>query len=235
MGKYNEDEISRYILERLPPNEKIKFEEEMQNDTEFKQEVQLQLQITEALQYQRSLEAKIYLKKSVQNWRQYVPKLNRSGLAQKAQQGVEDLVKDLNNLVLQFFNPYSAAFRNPVVEQLSIEDQAFYYYNRQDYIKAIHFLQKLPKEDQEVQLMIGNAYIGLKDYETAYPYFKQIIKDEAVFFLNDAHWFGGLCSIGANQINEAKNHFNYLINDENTAIELQQNAQTILNKLTQRL
>jgi len=235
MSKYNEDEISRYILKRLSTNERIKFEDEMQNDTEFKQEVQLQLQITEALQYQRSLEAKVYLKKSVQNWRQYVPKLNRPGFAQKAQQGIEDLVKDLNNLVLQFFNPYSAAFRNPVVEQLSIEDQAFYYYNRQDYIKAIHFLQKLPKEDQEVQLMIGNAYIGLKDYEVAYPHFKQLIDDEAVFFLSDAHWFGGLCLIGSNQINEAKSHFSYLINDENTAKELQQNAQTMLNKLAQRL
>jgi len=237
MSRIFQDQINLYLLNRLQPEEKVIFEQEMQNDATFRKEVQLHKELTEALQYKNSVEAKLHIENIVEDWKQYLSKAKEANesLAQTAKIGVENLTNTLSALVLQFFNPYSAAFRNAFVEQLSIEDRAFYHYNRKDYLKATPLLLKLPKDDQEVQLMTGNALLAQQKYKTAYPYFKQLIKDEAVFFLSDAHWYAGLCLIGLNHINEAEKHFDYLINDENTSKEIKQNAQTLLNRLPQQL
>jgi len=50
--------------------------------------------------------------------------------------------------------------------------------------------------------------------------------------LSDAHWYAGLCLTGLNKIEPAKKHFQYLINEENISQETQQNAQTLMNKLS---
>lgn len=229
MNKTIQDQIQLYLLNRLSSTDKVIFEQLIQNDPELKKEVQLQKQIAEALEYMGSMEAKAYLKKSVQNWRQYVPELKKSTFTEKIQHSIEHL----NNLVLQFFNPYTAAFRNAVIEQFSIQDQAFFYYNKKEYSKAIPLLLKLPREDQEVQMMIGNAYLAQKDYEIAYSNFKQLIENEAIFFLSEAHWYSSLCLTALNQLEEALKHIHYLINDENTSNEIRLNAKTLLQKLSQ--
>jgi len=233
-NKILEDQINLYLLGNLLPEDKAIFEEHMQQNPAFKKEVELQQEIAKALQYKKTLETKTAVKSFVQNWQQYVPELNETkpNFIETTQQKIENVVEDLSKLVLQIFNPYSAAFRSNAVEQLSTEEQAFFYYNSKDYAKAIPLLSQLPKEDQEVVLMLGNAYLALQDYETAYTYFKQLIDEEAVFFLSDAHWYAGLCLTGLNRVAEAQTHFLHLFNDENTNIELQQNAENLLDKLT---
>jgi len=234
MNKILEDQINLYLLGRLSPEDKLHFEKHMKNNLEFKKEVLLQQEIAQALQYKRTQNTKAAIKSHAQNWQEYVPELNetKKPLIEITKKSIENLVEDLDKLVLQVFNPYSTAFRTTTVEQLSIEDKAFFYYNKKDYAKAIPLLLKLSKEDQEVVLMIGNAYLAKQDYVTAYPYFKQLIDDEAVFFLSDAHWYTGLCLLGLNRIAEAQKHFLHLINDENTNKEIQQNAQILMDQLT---
>lgn len=235
MSKTLEDKISLYLLNRLSPEEKKIFEAEMENDTAFKKEVRLQKEVTAALQYKRSVEAKAVIKNRVKNWQQHVSELNKPNLVEAAKQGLENLSDVFQTLVVQFFNPYNAAFKNRKVEQLFTEDQAYFYYNRKDYTKAIPLLQKLPDDYYEVQLMLGNALLAKREYKTAYPYFKKLIDEEAVFFLSDAHWYGGLCLTGLNQIERAKKHFQYLIDEENISQQTRQNAQTLINSLSQPL
>jgi len=236
MNKILEDQINLYLLGRLLPEDKAIFEKNMQNNPEFKKEVLLQQEIAEALQYKKILETKATVKNLAQNWEQYVPELNETkpNFIETAQQSIDNLVEDLNKLVLQVFIPYSTAFRNTAVDKLSREEQAFFHYNKKDFAKAITLLIKLPKEDQEIILMTGNAYLAQQDYKNAYPYFKQLIDDNAVFFLSDAHWYAGLCLTGLNWVAEAQKHFQYLINNENTDKEMQQNAQTLLHRLNQQ-
>jgi len=239
MSNIIQDQINLYLLNRLSPEEKVAFEKQMENDLKFKKEVLFQKEIAEAVQYKKSADAKAEITSLVQDWGKYIPEpeLNETAtnFKQSVQQNIENFADTLNTLIAEFFNPYPAAFRNAAIEQLSIEDQAFYYYNRKDYLKAIPLLQKLPKDDQEVQVMIGNAYLTQQDYKTALLYFKNLIEDEAVFFLNQAHWFAGLCQLGLNQIDEAQNHIQYLINNENTSKETLQNAHALMNKLSQQL
>lgn len=235
MNKILGDQINLYLLGRLSPEDKLHFEKHMKNNPEFKKEVLLQQEIAQGLQYKKNLHTKAAIKSHAQNWQQYVPELNetKKTLIETTKKSIENLVEDLNKLVLQVFNPYATAFRNTTTHQLSIEEQAFSYYNKKDYAKSIELLLQLSQEDQEVKLMIGNAYLAQQDYDTAHTYFKQLIDDEAVFFLSDAHWYAGLCLTGLNQISEAQKHFLYLVNDENTNKELQQNAQILLDRLVQ--
>jgi len=233
MDKIFEAQINLYLLGRLSFEDKVIFEKHMQDNVEFKKEVLLQQEIAQALLYKKNLTTKATVKNLVQNWQQYVPELNetKQNIIETTQQNIENMLEDLNKLVLRVFNPYPIAFRNTAIEPLNTQDQAFFYYNRKDYAKAIRLLLQLPKEDQEVLLIIGSAYIALQNYETAYPYFKQLIDDKAVFFLSDAHWYAGLCLTGLNKITEAQKHFLLLIHDENTNKEIQQNAQTLLDQL----
>jgi len=130
--------------------------------------------------------------------------------------------------------PYSAAYRNVAVEQLSTEDQGFFYYNKKEYSKAIPMLQKLPEDDHEAQLMIGSAYAAQQDYESAYPYFKQLIDDEAVFYLDEAYWYAALSLIGLNRLEEAKKHVQDLINKKKISASMQENAHALLQKINQQ-
>lgn len=233
MNKMLEDQINQYFLGGLSPEDKVVFEEHLQNNSDFKKEVQLQNELAKAIHYKKNIELKTTVKNFTQDWQQYVPELNetKQNLIEATQQSVKNALEDLNNLVLQVFNPYSTAIRNKVVEQHSMEEQAFLYYNRKEYAKAITVLLKLPKDNQEVMLMIGNAYLAQQKYEAAYPYFKQLIDEEAIFFLSYAHWYAGLCLTGLNRIAEAQKHFQHLINDENTSKDLQQNALTLQRQL----
>lgn len=233
MSKISDKQIDNYALNYMSPEEKESFEKEMETNEELRKEVQFFQQIVQTAQFQKLFETKSRIKEATVDWRNYVSEFEQSTSTGAISKGFENLADSINNLIAQFFMPYSAAYRNVAVEQLSTEDQGFFYYNKKEYSKAIPMLQKLPEDDHEAQLMIGSAYAALQDYESAYPYFKQLIDDEAVFYLDEAYWYAALSLIGLNRLEEAKKHVQDLINKKKISAAMRENAYALLQKINQ--
>ena len=163
MSNMKDKQIDNYALNQMSPEEKELFEKEIGPSNELQKEIQFRKQIVKTVQYQKLVETKSRIKEATVSWRNHVPDLEHSKFnkTESIIKNFENFADSISNLIAHFFIPYSAAYRNAAVEQLSIEDQAFFYYNKKEFSKAIPLLQKLPEDDYESQLMIGNAYACL--------------------------------------------------------------------------
>lgn len=226
-------QIDNYALNKMSAVEKELFEKEIETKIELAEEVQFIKQLVNTVEHQKLVETKLRIKEATAVWRNNVPELNSKLIdTESIMKSLENIAEPIIHLIAHFFKPYSAAYRNAAIEQLNIEDKAFYFYNKKEYVKAIPLLLKLSKDDNEVQLMIGNAYASQQDYQAAYPFFKQLIDDESVFYLNEAYWYTAICLIGLNRFDEAATHLQYLLDNKKTSKKMQENASALLQKLS---
>jgi len=146
-------------------------------------------------------------------------------------QNIQALSEEMQALINQFFRPYSINFRSTESEIQTLEDSAYNFYSQKDYEQALGLLEQLPNTNKEAKLMLGNALLMEHQYSAAYHHFKQLIEENAIGYVSEAHWYAGLALLKLNRIEDAKIHFHTISINKYAGKKLKNKALEILEKL----
>jgi len=233
MTNFDEMYIDRYLLNQLTVSEQHEFEQTMKQNAALVKQVEAQKKLIQATKLVKREATKAQVKTNTKNWEQYVDKLAGTSPSKiyGLKQSIQALSEEMQALINQFFRPYSVNFRNTESEIHTLEDKAYNFYSQKDYEQAFGLLEQLPNTNKEAKLMLGNALLIEHQYESAYSHFIQLIEENAIGYVSEAHWYAGLSLLQLNRIEEAKIHFQTISINEYAGKKLKNKALEILKKI----
>jgi len=233
MTNFDDSYIERYLLNQLSEQEKVNFENKIQVDIMLERKVRAHRKIMQAVVLTARSETKVKIKKITRNWEQYVPELvfENKPVKQSFKQNMQAITDEVIALIAQFFRPYSVSYRNVLPEASTVEEQAYDLYSKKEYQNALPLLEQLPNDNKEAKLMLGNAFLVLEQFETAYLHFEKLIEEKPIGYVSEAHWYAGLALLQLHRIAEAKTHFQKILIDDYAGKKMKNGANEILMEL----
>ncbi len=239
----NETLIEKYFSKKISEVELLEFKNLYENDEEFKNEVDFLKNIQLASEGEDSSRFKsklqCYESEFVKEKKPHSPRWLKPLLAVAAIFIIGlgftlFLNQNLNNnqLYKEYFEP-AKNVSTPIVRSESNEkiiDNAFIAYSEANYKQAISLFDQAFQNTQNSELLFykGNSLLALNETDEAIQTFKKHLSFSDIL-TNRTHWYLALAYLKKEQIDEAKQELNLLINS-GESFKRKESA-SLLNKL----
>lgn len=253
MGSVNNDHarIRRYLRGEMEHEELREFENEMDKDPEFKEEVKAHQRIFKGLEAEVKKEAEVKLNKARNNTspnRFYLEKISaaRPYLAVAALLVVivgvltmilwnDPATKNSDELFAEHFQPYANTLTNQTRganATLSALDSAMHFYSRGDFESALIHLNRVDSKNQNalVEFYKGNAYLASGRPEKAVLVLKKVEGQLPEHYQVQGKWYLALGHLQLENTNKAKQYFSEIATEKDAFY--QDKAQKILNEIS---
>jgi tetratricopeptide (TPR) repeat protein len=226
--------IQKYLFNRLSSEEKLIFDDLMQSDKSFKNEVifQKDTQVAFSAIEDANLKTELHaseLPKKI--------KLNTKWLVAASILLLFSIVylmlpNNTNNedLFSQNFEPYRNVL-HPVVrgeKHLTKIEEAFVYYENKDFLKFIEIMDSANYSNVDYNFYIANAYLAINYSKEAILILRDYLDDKYIKFKIKAQWYLALAYIKSKDFKNAKIHLNRVIQQD---LFKSKEAQKLINQL----
>ncbi len=240
--------ISKYLEGELDPLTSARFEADLKNDPDLQTEMELYVEVEEALSDTETLDLRSQLKELHE---ELIPEFERAS-SKTARQvirigvaasillifslGSASLIKQGSSnqrLLNKFYTPYDMTMvnRSGNSEINLLMHNALTLYENKDYKKAVSIFEQLLEQDPSqmaTRLYSGISYFEIKEYNKASNSFDLIIKHQDNLYVEQAEWYMGFCLIMKDEKEKAIRQFEKIVNDGGYYSE---KAKEIVNKL----
>ena len=133
-----------------------------------------------------------------------------------------------------YFTPYPVLGEIVNRQDLRLTDQqqAFFYYSKEKYSKALPYFQNIPNSPT-IQFYTANCHLGIGQTEPSIPLYQGVINSPESIFSEPSKFYLGLAYFHNNQLDSALYWLNYIQNAEEIS-ETYQNTATEIIKAIKR-
>lgn len=239
--------IDKYFDNTLTKKEHRLFDELVENDTEFKSDVEFEENIRkvigegDVLDFRKKVHDTVKSKHRKSVVQSYIGTYWKyaATIALIVGIGVSTvwIVNDNNSNEKLFEKAYStskiSATRAPLSSASSIIiAEAMLNYHEGNYYNAIGYFEELLKKNESniaVRFYLGISYMETENFDKATDSFRYIISDQDNLYIEHAEWYLGLCFLKENEIDKAVNQFTIIAQNENNYYSAQ--ATKMLKKM----
>jgi len=245
----NENQIDRYLLNQMTPEERKAFEARMESDQSLAQEVNIQREVLKDIEGIGRIELKSKLKQIHQDLysNSAQPKSNVRRLFYRVAAaaiflgvltfGWWSMQQAPNNaqLFAQNFEPFELSLNHRSQGDISLA-KIESVYDEGRYDEAIIMFQEA-LTDQNIQssqilLGLGICYLQTNQPKKAIAQFDQILSNKDFNYEDEAQWYLGLTYLKLNDLPNAKKHMNMLASD--LSRDHHEAAQELLSQLKKK-
>jgi len=229
----NKHLISKYLEGELDPLSVARFEEDLKNDPVLQTEMELYMEVDEALADTEVLNLRSQLKELHE---EMVPEFEKTSVRSSKRlarvaaaatfllllsMGAISLLKQDTGdqgLLNKFYEPYLMTMvnRSGNSEMNIIMHKALMHYENKEYKEAVILFEKLLEQDpfqMATRLYSGISYFEIKEYQKASHSFSQIIEHNDNLYVEQAEWYMGFCMIMMDEKEKAIRQFEKIVND----------------------
>ncbi len=134
---------------------------------------------------------------------------------------------------MKYYTPYPNII-HPVQraeeEQMTKEELAYYYYESEQYNKALELFLELQEEtgdSESTRFYLANIYMAMGNYDDAIENFTILLND-SVLFENQTRWYLGLCYLEDGNLKAAEEQLERITETENS---YKDKAEELLSKI----
>ncbi len=226
----NENQIDRYLLNQMTPEERSAFETRLENDQSLTQEVSIQREVLEDIEGIGRIELKSKLKQIHQDLysSSAQPKTKFRKLFYRVAVAAIFLgvltfgwwslqqAPDSTQLYAQNFEPFELSLSQRSDGDISLAKiESAYDAGRYD--EAIVMFQEAIKDkatqSSQILLGLGISYLQTDQPQKAITQFDQILANNDFNYEDEAQWYLGLAYLKLNDIPNARKHMNVLTSD----------------------
>jgi len=241
--------IEKYLDGELEGKELEWFENELEVNSELKEEYNLRKEVNEAINEKDVMEIRSQLEvihKSINKPKSFIRRLYTDNLYRVAAFAIITIVIGSSLIYTQFnsdysndklfnlnYEPYDGIMnvRSGNIETDGVLLTAFRFYESKDYSSALEKFNDVLENDNNnitVVFYTGISYIETGDYENAINSFNVIIENNDNLFVEQADWYLGLCFLKKDEIEKAISKFKKIAESNSF---YKNNAAEILDKL----
>lgn len=233
----------------MDSNTSARFEEDLKNDPILQSEMNLYVEVDEALADTEVLN----LRSQLMNMQdEFLPEVGKASVRKPAKRifqiaaasailalltiGSFNLFRfgaGNQRIMGKFYTPYEMTMVNRSANSdiNVIMHQALTLYDSKEYKEAVKLFEKVLEKDpsqMSTRLYSGISYMEIKEYQKAKNSFVSIIEQNDNLYIEQAQWYLGFCYVMMNEKQKAIKHFDKIAKSEGYYSE---QAKQILSKL----
>lgn len=243
-SNYSQKLIEKYLEGRLTDREKKKFEHFYNTDSDFKEEVDFERDIADALENEDIVDFRRKISQTIRENKkqQYLNWFNQKTMKYAALfvialvLGVGAFsIFEKNYTTGDLFNQYYSSEEVNISRSRNANIvEAVSYYQSGNYYNAIDQFNKLLDKEAAniaVRYYLGVSYIETKNYKKAVEAFRYIISDQENLYIENAEWYLGLCYLKNDELDKAVNQFTIISQSEDHYYS--EKAKNLLSKINE--
>ncbi|OFX44266.1 MAG: hypothetical protein A2046_16945 [Bacteroidetes bacterium GWA2_30_7] len=240
--------IEKYLDGELQDNDLVKFELEIQNDKELKEDLFLHREIRKVLSDKDVFDLRLKLNAIRKNYQ-----TEKKYLRKKKPVLIYTILSVIVITVISFvfvfnhkltndelFEKYYKQYRSEIITQSAekstdeIYTNALRIYDKNQFKQAIEMFNLISDTSQyftSKEYFTGLSYMELKNYYEAVKHFKTVLNSKPGLIEEDAIWYSALCYLKTNQNQQAIKQLRFL---QNSNSEYKKHVDDILENLDER-